>query len=561
MSLLKKKKKKLTNVRSKSSGGSGVETSPLRPKFVEKRPPCGDNCPNHNQIRKMLMTIQKAEDYGKSYDQAFEEAFYIFLETTPFPSVCGRVCPHPCETECNRKEKEGPVGINKMERYIGDFGLDKGLKPKLLTEEKRSEKIAVIGSGPGGMSCAYHLARRGYPVTVFEAFPKSGGMLRYGIPDYRLPQDILDSEINRIADMGVEMKLNTAVGHDVSMDDLRKEYKAVFVAIGAHKGLKLRVEGDDADNVFTGTDFLHKINAGEKVDVGDNVVVIGGGDTAIDAARVARRLGANATILYRRTKAEMPAIDEEIKGAEEEGVKIEFLAAPTEIYRGNGTATGMKCQRMELGEPDASGRRRPVPIEGDTFDLEFSTLIAAISQEPDFTGFDNLIEGKDWIKIDDKFKTKEEEIFSGGDDTNLGLVIDAIFHGRRAALAIHEMITSEEMPPAVPKMGVIRFDNMKLSYYDPIQPVEADEMAVDERLKTMDAEIAATLSEEKAIQEAKRCMSCGYCFDCGSCWSYCQDNAVIKPPTKGEHYQFKLEFCNGCKKCAENCPCGYIEMH
>jgi NADPH-dependent glutamate synthase beta subunit-like oxidoreductase len=411
------------------------------------------------------------------------------------------------------------------------------------------------------MSCAYHLALRGYPVTVFEAFPKAGGMLRYGIPDYRLPQDILDAEINRIVDMGVELKLNTAVGSDITMDDISKEYKAVFVALGAHKGLKLRVDGEDASNVFTGTDFLHRVNVGEKVEVGDSVVVIGGGDTAIDAARVAKRLGADATILYRRTRNEMPAIDEEIVGAEQEDVKIEFLAAPIEIYRDNGRATGMKCQRMELGEPDDSGRRRPVPIEGDTFDLNFTTLIAAISQEPDFTGFENLIEGKDWIKVDEKFKTAEDTLYSGGDNVNLGLVIDAIFHGRRAALAIHEMMTGEEMPPAIKPIGLIKFDKMQLSYYEGSPRVEAREMPVSERLNSLTAEIVSTLSQEDAIHEAKRCMSCGMCFDCGSCWSYCQDNAVIKPLIKGEPYKFKLEFCNGCKKCAENCPCGYIEMH
>jgi len=280
------------------------------------------------------------------------------------------------------------------------------------------------------MTAAYHLARRGYPVTVFEAFPKTGGMLRYGIPDYRLPQNILDAEINRIIDMGVELKTNTIIGKDIPYEDLQKEYKAIFVALGAHKGLKLRVDGEDAPNVYTGTDFLNKANSGKELDVGDSVVVIGGGDTAIDAARIARRLGANSTILYRRTKAEMPAIDEEIEGALEEDVRIDFLAAPIEIYTENGKAVGMKCQRMELGEPDDSGRRRPVPIEGDTYDLKFTTLIAAISQEPDFTGFESLIEGKDWIKVDDKFKTKLDNTYSGGDNTNLGLVIDAIAHGR-----------------------------------------------------------------------------------------------------------------------------------
>ncbi len=556
--IIKKQKKGLKSLR--SAGGSSVETSPYRPQFVGKTAPCGDTCPNHNQIRKWLMTISKAEDFGKSYDQAFEEAFYIALETTPFPSVCGRVCPHPCETECNRKEKDGAVGINKVERAIGDYGLEKKLPPKKLVEEQRLEKVAIVGSGPAGLSCAYHLALRGYPVTVFEAFPKAGGMLRYGIPDYRLPQSILDGEINRIVDMGVDLKLNTAVGREIPMDDLRKEYKAIFVGIGAHQGLKLRIEGEDADNVFTGTDFLHRANTGEKIEVGDKVVVIGGGDTAIDAARVARRMGAEATILYRRTRTEMPAIDEEVSGAEEEGVTIELLAAPIEIYRENGKAVGMKCQRMELGEPDDSGRRRPVPIAGDTFDLPFTSLIAAISQAPDFSGFEELREGKDWIKVDDKGKTRTPETFSGGDNVNLGLVIDAIAHGRKAALAIHEMITNEAMPAPSTK-PVIRADKIKLSFYEEKQRVVATELPVEERWKDPNVEIVSTLTQEDTITETKRCMSCGECFDCGTCWSYCQDNAVVKPLVKGQPYKFKLEFCNGCKKCAENCPCGYIEMH
>jgi len=529
--------------------------------MVEKTPPCTDGCPNHNKIRKMLMLISKAEDYEIPYEKAFEDAFQIFAETTPFPSVCGRVCPHPCETACNRNEKEGAVSINKVERFIGDYALEKGFKPKKLTDETRAEKVAVVGSGPGGMSAAYHLALRGYPVTVFEAFPKTGGMLRYGIPAYRLPHDILDGEINRILDLGVELKTNTAVGSDVSMDDLRKEFKAIFVAIGAHQGIQLRIEGEEASNVFTGTDFLHRVNTGESVEIGDKVVVIGGGDTAIDAARVSRRLGADVTILYRRTKTEMPAIDEEIDGAIEEGVKIHFLAAPAQIYQNGGTATGMKCQQMELGEPDDSGRRRPVPIEGETFDLEFTCLIAAVSQAPDFKGFENFIEGRDWIKVDDKFKTKEDSVYSGGDNVNLGLVIDAIAHGRVAALAIHEMIAGESMPAPSPNGEVLKSDKMLLHYYKEAERQPYKEVPVDERLKSMVAEIVSTYTEDEAVAETRRCMSCGMCFDCATCWSYCQDNAIIKPLIKGELYKVKLEFCTGCKKCAENCPCGYIEMH
>jgi len=554
-----KKKKKKRGIRSGSTGGSGVETSPLRPKHVPKKPPCGDRCPNHNMIRKALMTVSKAEEYEKTPEQAYEEAAYIFLETTPFPAVCGRVCPHPCETECNRNALEGAVGINSFERFLGDFALEHKLEPKMLSNEKRSEKIAIIGSGPAGLSCAYQLARRGYPVTVFEAFPKAGGMLRYGIPDYRLPQDILDAEIQRILDMGVDLKLNTMVGQEIPLDDIRKEYKATFVGLGAHKGYKLRVEGEDAENVMVGTEFLHRVNVGEKIEVGDKVVVIGGGDTAIDAARVSRRLGADVTILYRRTREEMPAYDEEIEGAIEEGVKIEFLAAPLSINNSNGTATGMKCQRMELGEPDDSGRRRPVPIEGDTFDLDFSMLIPAISQEPDFTGFDDLVEGRDWIKIDEKCETKLEGVFSGGDNINLDIAITAIAHGRQSAEAIHAMITGEKTEKE-PK-PIINAEKMYLAYYEHKDRTPTHALPPDERLDSLDKEIVRTWSMDETTAEAKRCMSCGECFDCGNCWSFCQDNAVIKPLVKGEPYKFKMEFCNGCKKCAENCPCGYIEMH
>jgi formate dehydrogenase major subunit len=319
------------------------------------------------------------------------------------------------------------------------------------------------------------------------------------------------------------------------------------------------VEGEDAPNVITGIEFLHRINAGETVDVGDKVLVIGGGDTAIDAARVSRRLGADVTIVYRRTRKEMPAIDEEIEGADLEGVDIHYLAAPIEIYKENGKAVGMKCQQMELGEPDSSGRRRPVPIEGDTFDLDFTCLITAVSQAPDFNGFESLIEGKDWIKVDDKFETKIDGVYSGGDNVNLGLAIDAIAHGRKAALAIHELISGAEAPAA--ELGdVIRIDKMVPAYYKESQRTDPKEMPVDERLQDMVAEIVSTYTEEEVIGETKRCMSCGRCFDCSTCWSFCQDNAIVKPLVKGEPYSFKLDFCTGCKKCSEVCPCGYIEM-
>ncbi|MDX9857441.1 MAG: NAD(P)-binding protein [candidate division Zixibacteria bacterium] len=560
MAKVVKKVKKLGGLGRSSGGASSRETSDLRPYLVEKIPPCINTCPNQNQIRECLMIVHKAEAYGKTQEQAFEEAWHRWTETSPFPSVCGRVCPHPCETECNRAKLEGAIAINAFERALGDFGLRKGLKPKKLTEEKRPEKIAIIGSGPAGMTAAYQLARRGYPVTVFEAFPKSGGMLRYGIPDYRLPQNILDAEIQRILDMGVELKLNTIIGKDIPYADLKKDYKAIFVGLGAHTGYSLKIDGEDAANVYTGTDFLHRINVGDMIDVGKKVVVVGGGDTAIDAARVSRRLGAEVTILYRRTRNEMPAIAEEIEGALAEGVTIEYLAAPIAITRSGDRATSITCQRMQLGEPDSSGRRRPVPIDGDTYELECTALIAAISQQPDFAGFEDLIEGRDWIKIDEHMKTKVDAVFAGGDNINLDIAVTAIFHGRRAAEEIHAMLTGE-VPYKPEERKLIKAENMMLAYYEQRPRTATKELAPDERLKSLTAEIASTLTLDEATAESLRCMSCGKCFDCGTCWSFCQDSAIVKPLIKGQPYKVKMEYCIGCKKCAENCPCGYIEMH
>jgi NADPH-dependent glutamate synthase beta subunit-like oxidoreductase/Pyruvate/2-oxoacid:ferredoxin oxidoreductase delta subunit len=523
----KKKKKGLGGMGGRS--GSGQEQSSRRPEFVEKTAPCMAACPNKTNIRAIITVIAQAEKKEKPMEQAYREAWDLLVEKNPFPSVCGRVCPHPCETHCNRKDKDGAVGINNIERFIGDYALEKNLPMPKDSEEKRAEKIAVIGAGPAGFSCAFQLARRGYPVTVFEAFPKAGGMLRYGIPDYRLPADILDGEIKRLEDMGIELKCNTIVGKDINYHDLQKEYKAIFVGIGAHKGYSLGVEGEDAGNVYTGTEFLNKINSGETIDVGDMVYVIGGGDTAIDAARVCKRMGADVTILYRRTRNEMPAIEEEIVGAEEEDINFVFLAAPLSITKDGDKAVKMNCQRMELGEPDS---------------------------------FEDLREGRDWVKTDDNYKTKVEGVYSGGDVLELGLVTIAIYQGRIAAYKIHEEITGEKINvDDNVDHKAIESNKMLLSYYEEKLRHEAQQLPPSERLKTLEAEITKTLTEEEFIDETRRCMSCGMCFDCGQCWSYCQDSAVIKPLLPGESYTFKMEFCKGCDKCAENCPCGYIEMH
>ncbi len=557
--IVKKVARPLGGLRSQSSGSSSRETSPLRPVQVLKTPPCSEGCPNGTNIREFLTVIGQSEESGRTYPESFRKAWEILTEKNPLPAVCGRVCPHPCEDGCNRGHKDGAVSVNNLERFVGDYALENGFKLQRLSETTYPQKVAVIGAGPAGLSCAYQLARRGYSVTIYEAFSKPGGMLRYGIPDYRLPSDVLDKEISRIEELGVEIKCNKSVGRDIPYAELQKNYDAIFVGIGAHKGRLLGVPNEEADNVLTGTQFLNRVNSGEPVEVGDKVLVVGAGDTAIDAARVSRRLGADVTIVYRRTRNEMPAIKEEIAGAEEEGVKLVFLAAPVDFERNGTRVTKMKCQRMELGEPDASGRRRPVPVPDSFFSLDASTVIAAISQEPDFTGLDMLHDGKEWIMADQDGTTAIANTYAGGDDLELGLVTIAIFNGRRAAETIHNRLQNIQPEPEQ-KPPVITYDKIILSYYESKLRNEPVRLSPEERLKDLNREITSALTEAQAIDEAKRCMSCGSCFDCGTCWSYCQDQVIVKPLTKHGSYKYKLDFCIGCKKCAENCPCGYIEM-
>ncbi len=567
MPKIKKRKKKLGGRSMGSSGGgAGKKVTPLRPYPKTKTAPCQSGCPMGNDVRRALTYVGQEEKFERATDDSLEQAWYVFTNTNPMPSVLGRVCPHPCESECNRQHKDGAVNINQFERFVGDFGIEKELKLTTLSEEKKDKKIAVIGSGPAGISCAYQLARRGYPVTIFEAFPKTGGMLRYGIPPYRLPRNVLDAEIQRVLDLGVELKINTAVGKDIALEEVQKNFDVTYVAIGAHKGRMLGAPGEDAENIITGAEFLNKINSGETIEVGDDVVVVGGGDSAIDAARVCKRLGANTTIVYRRTKAEMPAIAHEIDEAEDEGIGFEFLSVPVEAVKEGNKATKLICQRMELGEPVASGRRRPVPIKGDTYERSVSTLISAISQEPEFIGdLSKVGNAKDWIKIDEQGKTSLPNTFAGGDATNLGLVTIAIGQGRMAAEVIDAELRGETYKPAnVP--SVIKEDKIKMDWYPAAERQTHKSVPVAERFangNSMTLETNLGLERVQAVEEAKRCFSCGMCMNCDNCWMYCQDQAVTKLEKSlpvGQHYAYKHELCTGCEKCAEECPCGFIDM-
>ncbi|MFC2149899.1 NAD(P)-binding protein [Calditrichota bacterium] len=560
MALVKKNKKTLSTAgRSGASGSSGAEISPRRPYHFEQLAPCMDGCPQGTNIRGILMKIAQAEKYEKPIEEALDEAWLELTEKNPLPSICGRVCPHPCEDNCNRGEKDGALAINNVERFIGDWGIERGLKLPVTDTEAKPEKIAVIGSGPAGLSCAYHLAKKGYKVKIFEALGGPGGMLRYGIPAYRLPRDVIDNEVNRIKELGVEIEYNVSIGKDKPYEELQKDYEAIFVGVGAQGGVKLRCSGEDAENVYSGVRFLRLANTGEPVDIGDNVVVIGGGDTAIDAARVSKRQGAKVTILYRRTRDEMPAIEEEIVGAEEEGIEFHYLAAPVEIIKDGDRAVKMLCQRMELGEPDDSGRRRPVPIEGDIFEIPVSCVIAAISQKPDMVGLEEVANEYNWMTANDNGATDKTGVYTGGDVLELGLVTVAIYQGRRAADTIHNRFRGIEESKEE-KQSVIHSERILLDYYAQALRHENLHLGAEERLTDGDKEIATTLELDEVIEEARRCMSCGSCFDCGTCWSYCQDNAIHKPMIAGERYTFKMEFCKGCDKCKEVCPCGFIEM-
>ncbi len=492
-----------------------------------------------------------------------EEAWYIYTNTSPFPSVCGRVCPAPCETGCNRKDLDEAVSINKIERAIGDFGIENNLGLRMLSDEKKPQKVAVVGGGPSGLSCAYQLARRGYGVKVFEATDKAGGMLRWGIPGYRLPETVLDAEIQKILEPGVEIDYGERSAKTSPLDQLESRLRRHLRGLGAQQGISLGIEGEDAPNVFSGVDFLNRFHHGEKLDLGKDVVaiVVGGGDTAIDAARICKRLGANVTVLYRRTLEEMPAIKEEMEEAIAEGITIEFLAAPAGFIKDDrGFIKAMKVIRMELGEPDASGRRRPVPIEGSEYEIPASAIISAVSQQPDFTGFESLIEvpGRDWIKVDDDQRTTEDKIWAGGDVTNLALVTDAVGHGRRAAEDIVRAFTGA--PREEDNRPVVYSDKMQFSHYEKSERQVPSHVGLDKRMD-LDTEVNLGFTAEQLLKESNRCMSCGYCMDCEKCWMYCQDQAIVKPQDHTFPYGWKLENCTGCSKCAEICPCNFIEMH
>ena len=510
----------------------------IRPLLIEGVAPCGNACPGRVRIRKYLGLLGE----GK-----IREAAELLTEDNPLAAITGRVCPCFCEPECNRGEFDQPIAIKSLERLLGDYVLEQGFSGSGLPV--REERVAIIGSGPAGLSAAYYLARYGYQVTIFEALPVAGGMLYWGVPEYRLPNTIVSKEIEAIKSLGVDIRTNVAIGQELTLNALLADgYDAVLVAVGAWNDLKLNVPGEDVEGVIPGVKFLKRANSGEKVKVGDRVCVIGGGNTAIDSARVAARLGVKqVSILYRRSRAEMPAIPEEVEAALAEGIEIQFLVAPTEVIVKDGKVNSIRCLRMELGEPDDSGRRRPVPIPGSEFNVDADTVIVAIGQAPDLSFLDGSgveITRDGTIPANpDTLATNLPKVFVAGDvQTGPATVIQAVAAGRKAALGINSWLTGSETLVSPEIERVVEYEDLNVNYFrhEPRQQLE---------------EAGLEALRDAAIAEAQRCFQCGSCNECNTCWFLCPDGVIL---SRNGVADFDYDYCKGCGICAEECPRGAI---
>jgi len=494
------------------------------------------------------------------------EALQVIRSTNPFPSICAYVCTHTCEDACRRCQVDSAVSIKAIKRFALEFGGDRMIQTEAKTTH--AEKVAIVGSGPAGLACAYYLRTMGYEVTIFEAHSEIGGMLRVGIPQYRLPREVLDIEEQRLIQMGVEIRTNTRV---VSLDLLfEMGYKAVFITIGAHQSLRLGIDGEESDGVIDGATFLREVNLGLKPSLGDKVAVVGGGNVAIDAARTALRLGSSdVTILYRRTRAEMPAAETEIEQALEEDIKIEFLSAPVKVQR-EGSQLQVTCIRMELGEPDDKGRRRPVPIEGSEYDATFDSLITAIGQTPQNAAEFGVRTGRgSTIQVDPQtLITNKVGVFAGGDAvTGPATVVEALAAGKRAAQRIDDY--AQHRYP-LDKNGVATMDGeLSTQTVEKIRKIERLEPPVTSSKKRAHdfKPIEQVYNWQAATNEARRCLRCGMgaeilfqdkCASCLTCLRVCpydvpfvDENGTIQIPP---------DQCQACGICIAECPAKAIVM-
>ncbi len=512
-----------------------------RPVYVDRLPPCNDACPAGENIQAWL----NAAEEGK-----YETAWRILTKDNPMPAVHGRVCYHPCENACNRRQLDHEVNIHAVERFLGDEAIKQGWT--VACEADTGKKIAIIGAGPSGLSAAWHLRRMGHAVVIFEAGPMAGGMMRFGIPKYRLPRDILDGEIGRIEAMGVEIRLNEKI-EDIAALREKGGFDAVFVAVGAHLAQRTEIPARDAGSILDAVRLLHDVETGEAPPMlGRRVVIYGGGNTAIDAARTARRMGAQeALIVYRRTREQMPAHEFEMDEALEEGVMVNWLRTIKDINE-----TTFTVEKMEL---DENGWPQPT---GETETIEADMLVMALGQKSDTSFLEALpgVEiGKNGIvQVDERMMTGMEGVFAGGDMVpDERTVTVATGHGKKAARHIDAWLKGEVWQPDE-RHELADFDKLNTWYYTDAEKTVQD-MLEPARRQTSFGEVVAGLDEDTALYEARRCLSCGNCFECDNCYGMCPDNAVLKLGT-GKGFRFDYDYCKGCGLCAAECPCGAIRM-